>query len=108
MVTVSEYLRAAVKGKPLDASDVATLAEAKEELVRLRKVTSRVCDILSKSSPSQGGSSSQPPTDVSQHKKKFARKALAEVSSGQSRRSTWLQTRFLKSATNLPPPCTGQ
>jgi len=84
MVTVVDYLGAAVKGKPLDASDVATLAEAKEELVRLRKVASRVCDILSKTSPSQGRSSSQPSTDVSQpKKKKVARKALAQVSSKQ-------------------------
>lgn len=87
MVTVSEYLRAAVKDKPLDASDVATLAEAKEELVRLRKVASRVCDILIKSSPSQGDAS-QP-----KKKKKVARKALAEVSSEQSR-SMQLQQDF--------------
>lgn len=42
MVTVVEYLSAAVKGKPIDGSDVKTLEEARAELIRLRRVAYRV------------------------------------------------------------------
>eukprot|EP00581_Thalassiosira_minuscula_P019356 CAMPEP_0183713350 /NCGR_PEP_ID=MMETSP0737-20130205/8209_1 /TAXON_ID=385413 /ORGANISM="Thalassiosira miniscula, Strain CCMP1093" /LENGTH=673 /DNA_ID=CAMNT_0025942117 /DNA_START=80 /DNA_END=2101 /DNA_ORIENTATION=+ len=55
MVTVVEYLSAAVKGKPIDGSDVKTLEEARVELTRLRRVAYRVCDILNKTA-SQGSS----------------------------------------------------
>mmetsp|Transcript_29310 Transcript_29310/g.61080 ORF Transcript_29310/g.61080 Transcript_29310/m.61080 type:complete len:679 (+) Transcript_29310:139-2175(+) len=57
MVTVVEYLSSAVKGKPIDASDVKTLAEARAELTRLRRVAYRVCDILNKTT-SVGNASS--------------------------------------------------
>ncbi|KAL7462803.1 hypothetical protein ACHAXS_003178 [Conticribra weissflogii] len=48
MVSVVEYLASAVKDKPLDASDVSSLEEARAELMRLRRVAYRVCDILNR------------------------------------------------------------
>lgn len=80
MVTVVEYLSAAVKGKPVDGSDVRTLEEARAELTRLRRVAYRVCDILNKTSlPSGGASSSSKSKSKSGGKKKKAhRQALAE------------------------------
>lgn len=79
MVTVVEYLSAAVKGKPIDGSDVKTLEEARSELRRLRRVAYRVCDILNKTTP-QGGSS-QSGRGVggdAEPKKKEKRQALHE------------------------------
>ncbi|KAL7543921.1 hypothetical protein ACHAXR_013300 [Thalassiosira sp. AJA248-18] len=77
MVTVVEYLSAAVKGKPIDGSDVSTLEEARVELTRLRRVAYRVCDILSKTSavaPGAGADGKQQQTS----KKKIHRAALAD------------------------------
>lgn len=54
MVTVVEFLNAAIKGKPLDASDAKDLATAQSELARLRRVCSRVCDILDPGSKQRG------------------------------------------------------
>ena len=50
MVTVVEYLFSCIRDKPLDASDVTTLESARAELARLRKATSRVCEVLNKTS----------------------------------------------------------
>lgn len=81
MVTVVEYLSAAVKGKPIDGSDVKTLDEARAELTRLRRVAYRVCDILNKttlqpqSSSLQDGDREDPPKTA---KKKAHRQALKE------------------------------
>lgn len=77
MVTVVEYLSAAVKGKPIDGSDVKTLEEARSELRRLRRVAYRVCDILNKTAP-QGGSSQSGRGGNAEPKKKEKRQALHE------------------------------
>lgn len=81
MVTVVDYLASAVKGKPADCSDVKTLEEAIKELSRLRRVTSRVVEILSQTDKSPGRSndrepvkskspSKKKPLETSAHKKK--------------------------------------
>ncbi|EED96498.1 predicted protein [Thalassiosira pseudonana CCMP1335] len=81
MVTVVEYLSAAIKDKPLDASDVSDLQSAKAELKRLRRVACRVCDILNKTSlvsaSDDGGEVSQKRASQQQQKKAH-RHALKE------------------------------
>lgn len=80
MVTVVEYLSAAVKGKPIDGSDVNTLEEARTELTRLRRVAYRVCDILSKTATQPGPSSpdASTPNTKAVAKKKAHRQALGD------------------------------
>lgn len=78
MVTVVEYLSAAVKGKPIDGSDVKTLQEARSELTRLRRVAYRVCDILNKTTVSNVV------IEKEKEKKKFNRQAQALDASYQT------------------------
>lgn len=80
MVTVVEYLSAAVKGKPIDGSDVNTLDEARAELTRLRRVAYRVCDILNKTTLQQptSGTGESATAAAPAAKKKAHRQALAE------------------------------
>mmetsp|Transcript_37602 Transcript_37602/g.80214 ORF Transcript_37602/g.80214 Transcript_37602/m.80214 type:complete len:678 (+) Transcript_37602:178-2211(+) len=85
MVTVVEYLSAAVKGKPIDGSDVKTLEEARAELTRLRRVAYRVCDILNKTTvqpqaPDERTTTARPARKPKSEKKKH-RQALAEEDS---------------------------
>ena len=82
MVTVVEYLFSAIRDKPLDASDVTTLESARTELARLRKVTYRVCDILSKTSTGGDAGGDSTPTDTK--KAKAHRQALVEDDSYKS------------------------
>lgn len=76
MVTVVEYLFSSIRDKPLDASDVKTLEQARSELARLRKVTYRVCDILNKTSLGAGAEGES--SSSSKQKKKAHRGALVE------------------------------
>jgi len=77
MVTVVEYLSAAVKGKPIDGSDVKTLAEARAELTRLRRVAYRVCDILNKTTTAGSASGGGPGGKGAKDGKKKHREAVA-------------------------------
>ena len=79
MVTIVEYLSSAIKGKPLDASDVATYEDARAELMRLRRVAYRVCDILNKTNVGAGQDSGADEEAESEKKeKKKHRQALKE------------------------------
>lgn len=80
MVTVVEYLSAAVKGKPIDGTDVKTLEEARIELTRLRRVAYRVCDILNRTSSAAGNPALRPNKSVKDDKKK-KRAAVAQEDS---------------------------
>lgn len=78
MVSVLEYLSAAVEGKPIDGSDVTTFEEARAELIRLRRAALRVCDILNKTTDTSTSDKTANTGQKTAKKKKAHRQALAQ------------------------------
>jgi len=81
MVTVVEFLNAAIKNRPVDASDVNDLASARTELARLRRVCGRVCDILDPGSNQRdkaGGATPDAKGSTPPKKPKAKREALQD------------------------------